>query len=127
MTFPDFDMALLGPNGFVAGWADPGTDIKADVQAMMAKWERDALVLGIEVDWPHDLVTRLTALLALPEGRHRRHWRRYLAEPVILPPERIVQVSGPERWIGHDWDDCYPKPCTCRCPGCLDLRERGAH
>lgn len=66
MTFPDFDMALLGPNGFVAGWADPGTDIKADVQAMMAKWERDALVLGIEVDWPHDLVTALTRLL-VPE------------------------------------------------------------
>lgn len=63
MTFPDFDMALLGPNGFVAGWADPGTDIKADVQAMMAKWERDALDIGIVIDDPDDLIERLVALL----------------------------------------------------------------
>jgi hypothetical protein len=68
MTVP-FDMALLRPRDLGAPWRDPGADIRADVRAMMAQWERDALVLGVEVEWPHDLVTRLTALLVPPPVR----------------------------------------------------------
>lgn len=78
MTVP-FDMALLHPGDLVAPWGQPGTSVKADVQAMMRQWERDALDLGVEVEWPHDLVTRLTALLT-PPGACRRHWRRYLRD-----------------------------------------------
>jgi hypothetical protein len=76
---PDFDMALLRPETLVAPWSQPGADIKADVQAMMAHWERDALDIGVEVEWPHDLVTRLITLFA-PPNACRRHWRRYLGD-----------------------------------------------
>jgi hypothetical protein len=63
MTAPEFDMALLRPEALLAPWDLPGADVKADVQAMMAQWERDALSLGIVIYDPEDLIERLTALL----------------------------------------------------------------
>jgi hypothetical protein len=62
VTIP-FDMALLKPGNITAPWGQPGTGIKADVQAMMGQWERDALDLGIVIYDPEDLIERLTALL----------------------------------------------------------------
>jgi hypothetical protein len=63
VTLPDFDMALLRPESLAATWSRPGADIKADVQAMMGQWERDALNLGIVIYDPEDLIERLIALL----------------------------------------------------------------
>lgn len=93
MTVP-FDMALLRRGDLVAPWGQPGTDVKADVQAMMAHWERDALDIGVEVEWPHDLVTRLTVLLA-PPNSCRRHWRRYLGEMLC---RLFAMSSGTAPW-----------------------------
>jgi hypothetical protein len=51
------------PDVMAAHWAQPGTNIRADVQAMMRQWEDDALDIGIVIYDPEDLIERLTALL----------------------------------------------------------------
>ena len=62
MTVP-FDMALLRPEELVTPWSDPSVGIRADVQAMMERWEDDAPSVGIVICDPEDLIERLTALL----------------------------------------------------------------
>jgi hypothetical protein len=56
-------MPLPIPYTLVTDWDLPGTNIKADVQAMMKQWEGDALHLGIVIHDPEGLIERMVALL----------------------------------------------------------------